>query len=372
MLNQKHLNILGIRGVPGSHGGFETFATHLAPYLAAKGWSVTVYCQLDPVEEGIVPDSFEDEWKGVRRVHIGTERTGSVGSVIFDWRCIRDVLRRPGIDLVLGYNTAVFCILQRLYGRRVIMNMDGIEWKRGKWRWPIKAWFYVNEFIGANLANRAIADHPEIARHLKRHGCFGSVVIPYGSDSITSADESHLAGLGLEKSKYIVSIARIEQENSVLEFVRAFSRKTRGIKLVVLGKFDPNNDYHTRILEAASDEVIFPGAIYDAGIVSALRFFALAYVHGHQVGGTNPSLVEALGAGNAVIAHDNRFNRWVAGPEQFYFGSEDDFDAVLETVTRSPERVEHARQAARGRHSANFTWDIIFKAYEDLLLKYVK
>src|SRR5688572_17166204 len=119
---------MGTRGIPARHSGYEYFAAALAPYLVGRGWTVNIYCQDD---EGI--DGFEDDWNGVRRIHFVPKTKGTLGTMEFDAKCVRDVLKRPGIDLVLGYNTAIFNIVQRLAGRKVAMNMDGIEWRRGKW-----------------------------------------------------------------------------------------------------------------------------------------------------------------------------------------------------------------------------------------------
>ena len=364
---RKTINILGIRGVPARHGGFETFAERLARYLCDNGWAVNVYCQLEPDPNGRLAKNYEDDWEGIHRIHIGSRYKSSAGSTVFDWLCVLDVLNRPGVDLTLGYNTAVFTTVQRVYGRKVFMNMDGIEWKRAKWSFPVKAWFYLNECIGANVANVPIADHPEISRHLGRHGLTGAVVIPYGADLILDAPVSPIKNMSLDREEYLISICRIEPENSILEIVRAFSRRPRGVKLVVLGRFDKNNSYQRAVRAAASEEVIFPGSIYVQAILVALRYHALAYVHGHQVGGTNPSLVEALGAGNAVIAHNNRFNRWVAGDEQFYFSDEDSLSQAVETVLARDNRIVRARDAARARHSAQFTWDNVLAEYERLL-----
>lgn len=361
------VNILGIRGLPASHGGFETFAARLAPYLRDRGWSVNVYCQIEPDLKGCLVENYEDDWEGIHRIHIGSRYTSSAGSIQFDWRCVRDVLKRPGIDLTLGYNTAIFTTLQRFGRRTVLMNMDGIEWKRAKWSFPIKAWFYLNEFIGANICNIAIADHPEISRHLRRHGVKNAVVIPYGADAIANAPTSPIAELGLQPDEYLVSICRIEPENSVLEIVKAFSHSLRGVKLVVLGNLNSENSYQRAVREAASEEVLFPGAIYRQETISSLRFHALAYMHGHQVGGTNPSLVEALGAGNAVIAHDNRFNRWVAGDGHFYFSDIGSLDHALAAVLGRGDAVFMAREAARVRHREEFTWGAVLAAYDRLL-----
>lgn len=368
----KTVNILGIRGIPPAHGGFETFAGQLAPYLRDRGWQVNVYCQLEPDANGVAQADFEDDWHGIRRIHFGSRRTASSGSIPFDWRSVRDAAGRGGVNLVLGYNTAVFCLYLRAHGRPVIMNMDGIEWRRPKWPLHAKAWLYLNEFVGAHMANVPVADHPEIARHLRRHGCFRAEIIPYGADKVELASCAPVEALGLAAGNYLVSIARIEPENSILEIVKAFSSRLRQTRLVVLGQFSADNRYHRAVQAAASAQVVFPGAIYDKSVVEALRFHALAYLHGHQVGGTNPSLVEALGAGNAVIAHRNRFNHWVAGEGQFYFADEAELVDILDRLDPTGVSTQVARERATARHAADFTLDCVNRKYEALLERFVR
>ncbi len=358
----KHLNIMGTRGVPAGHSGYETFAAALAPYLVQRGWGVTVYCQDEEGEDGRV-----DTWKGVQRVHFVPRAQGTLGTMEFDAKTVRHVLRQPGIDLVLGYNTAVFNVVQRLWGRKVAMNMDGIEWIRAKWSLPAKAWFWINEVIGGNIVNVPIADHPEMEKHLRPRTFRNITMIPYGADAVTDEPVEPITAYGLEPGKYLIKICRSVPENSILEIIRAFSRERRGIKLVILGHYRDDNDYHVACRRAASDEVLFPGAIFEEKITKALRFHARAYLHGHTVGGTNPSLCEALGAGCAIVAHDNRFNRWVAGSEQFYFAGEDECEAAIRVVIDDDARVNEAKAAARRRHAEAFTWPIVLGQYERAL-----
>jgi len=247
--------------------------------------------------------------------------------------------------------------------------MDGVEWRRDKWNAVAKIWFYINEFVGSHLANIPIADHPEIAKHLRRHGCNSAQVIPYGSARVETADVGAVEAMGLSPANYLISIARIEPENSILEIVSAFASKPRDIKLVVLGNFRQGNAYHEEIKATATKNVIFPGAIYDKSTVEALRVHALAYMHGHQVGGTNPSLVEALGTGSAVIAHDNRFNRWVAGEGQFYFNDTADLERIIDAADAGTLGVGAARLRATSRHAEAFTFNDVHRSYELLLEK---
>jgi glycosyltransferase involved in cell wall biosynthesis len=270
---------------------------------------------------------------------------------------------------VLGYNSAILLPYLRFAGSKIITNMDGLEWRRSKWSKPVRAWFYMNEWIAARVSHRLIADHPSIADHLaSRRPRDATAVIPYGGIEVREAATDPVVALGLQPDDYLISIARIEPENSILAIVEAFSRKRRGHKLVVLGTFDRTKPYHNAVLAAASDEVVFPGAIYEADRVQALRFHARAYLHGHTVGGTNPSLVEALWAGNAVIAHDNVFNRWTAGGGQFFFQSADELEQRIEQVFGEQSKVEEARRAALARAKAEFDWVDVLTAYETELL----
>ncbi len=364
---KKKICILGTRGIPASHGGFESFAEHLAPYLAEHGWDVVVYCQ----ESGNQP-IHEEVWNGVRLIKIAVKSEGPLGSFIFDWKSTLHAAKSGGLVLTLGYNTAVFCFVYRLKGIRNLINMDGIEWKREKWSLPMKAWFYVNEWAGCLLGNHLIADHPQIGKHLQRHAKQGKIsVIPYGSDRVDSADRAILDDYDLLPYQYLIIIARPEPENSIIEIISAFSEKPRSCKLVVLGKYDQQVKYQRETTDAASDDVVFLGAIYDQEIVQALRYYCLLYVHGHRVGGTNPSLVEALGAGNPVLAHDNQFNRWVAGPEQFYFSDQRECAQKFDELLVQGKDFSHARKASFRQHQSMFTWQKVLKDYRMLFEKWL-
>ena len=366
-MSKNKISILGIRGIPAGHGGFETFAEGLAPYLVEQGWNVTVYCQM----EG--PSKVETRtWKGVELVDIYVQQTGPLSTFIFDWKSILHAAKAGGLMLTLGYNTAIFNFWFRLKGIKNVINMDGIEWRREKWSFPLRAWFYINEKLGSWLGNHLIADHPEIKTHLERNVHADKItVIPYGADDIASADKAHIEQYELESKKYGILIARPEPENSILEIVSAFSSKPRDVKLVILGNYDKENKYHNIVLNAASNDVVFLGAIYDSEIVGALRFHALFYAHGHRVGGTNPSLVEAMGAGNVVIAHDNKFNKWVAGDGQLYFSNIEECTSIFNETLSDQEELIKAEESSKLRFRNKFTWLSILQQYESVLKRYI-
>lgn len=365
----KTVRILGTHGVPAAYGGFETAAENIALFLVRQGWRVIVYCQ--------VPGSgpiTEDIWHGVERVMIPVDVEGWKGTSRFDLLSIRHACRFQDLCLTFGYNTAVFNVLQRLRGIPNVINMDGIEWSRARWGFMKQAILYVNERIGCFVGNHLIADHPEIEKYLLTRAPKRKITtITYGADPLDSASTAAVQRLGLEPGEYLTLIARPIPENSILEMVRGFSSKRRGKRLVILGKYMPEADaYHKEVMSAASDEVLFPGAIYDKTAVQELRFHSLAYVHGHTVGGTNPSLVEALAASNPVIAHDNPYNRWVAQDAALYFDTSERFSACVDELLASAERREAMRKASHARFLQEFTWDHVAGQYEQLLLRYLR
>lgn len=367
-MKNKKLVINGIRGVPASHGGFETFAEYLSLYLVSKGWEVIVYCQGDSRVR-----REETVWKGIKLITIPEPNQGAIGTVRFDLKAVLDSKCHDSLVLTLGYNTAVFNLYYKFVNIPNVINMDGIEWKRDKWGAVAKTWFWLNERFGCWFGNHLVADHPCIADHLATRVSRKKIeTIAYGGLEVLSSDVSLIEPFGLAPGEYAIVIARPEPENSLLEIVKGFSSSARGKKLVVLGKYDKEHPYHRQVLEAASSEVMFVGAIYDVKVVSALRFFATCYVHGHTVGGTNPSLVESLGTGNAILAHDNKFNRWVAKDGAIYFNNESEISRAFEQIFSDSKLVDSLAHSTRLNFNANFQWDMILKQYEDLLLRYLK
>lgn len=359
----KEISLLGTRGIPAKHGGFETFVQRLAPYLNETGWKVRVYCQ----QEG-GGNIYETKYGGVILVNVPVQGTGTWSTIKFDWLCWLHALRHQGLYLSFGYPTAVFFILPYVLGRRHIINMDGIEWKRSQFGLHGKIWYYLNERIAAMLGDKLIADHPEIRSHLETR-CKQEklVTIAYGADQVYFTDKTALSHFSVETNNFGIVIARPEKDNSILEIVQAFSEKKRNFKLIVLGNFHSRNTYHQEVMNAASEEVVFPGAIYDQVIVQSLRTFARFYVHGHRVGGTNPSLVESLAAGNAILAHDNKFNRWVAADAALYFRDTFDLSQQIDKLITDDVLQKELSSNSTKQYSNRFKWETILEKYNSVL-----
>ena len=358
------VRILGTHGIPAAYGGFETAAENVARFLVGRGWRAVVYCQVP----GTGPIT-EDVWNGIDRVLIPIEREGWLGTSQFDRRSIRHAVRHRDVCLTFGYNTAVFNLAQ--WVRRIpnVINMDGIEWSRARWGFAKQTILYVNERIACWIGTRLIADHPEIERYLARKARRSKLsTITYGADAVVAAPAAPVTDRGLTPGGYLTLICRPIPENSILELVTGFSARPRGVRLAILGDYTPEtDDYHRAVVGAASSEVDFLGAVYDPDEVKALRFHGLGYLHGHTVGGTNPSLVEAMAAGNAVIAHDNAYNRWVAQDGALYFRDADEAAEHIDVLLGDPSVRAALSDAARRRHAEEFTWEHVAGQYEELI-----
>jgi glycosyltransferase involved in cell wall biosynthesis len=364
---QRTVRILGTHGVPAAYGGFETAAENIARYLVGNGWNVIVYCQTSGTG-GIV----EDEWQGIKRVIIPVDLPGWRGTSRFDWLSIAHACKFRDICLTFGYNTGIYNFRQRLAGIPNIINMDGIEWSRKRWGLAKQLILYVNERFAALFGNHLIADHPEIEVYLRTRASRSKIsTITYGADPITDAQVQPLKALDLEPGRYMTLIARPLPENNIAEIVEGFSAVERGHKLVVLGKLNPEKDeYHKRVMALASNEVIFPGPIYDSDTVKTLRFHGKAYLHGHTVGGTNPSLVEAMAAANPIIAHDNKYNRWVAGNGAVYFTTSEQLADRISQLLSDEALCRSLSENALRRFLDEFTWERVAAQYEALLLEH--
>ncbi|MHA6669448.1 DUF1972 domain-containing protein [Homoserinimonas sp. A447] len=360
------VRVLGTHGVPAAYGGFETAAENVALFLRDQGWRVVIYCQV-PGRGSVT----EDEWNGIERVLIPEPREGWLGTASFDFTSIRHASRHRDVCLTFGYNTAIFNVIQRLKRIPNVINMDGIEWSRSRWGRGRQTILWVNERIACWVGNRLIADHPVIEQYLATRARRSKLVtITYGAHAVASAPTTPVTSRGLEPGKYLTLICRPIPENSILELVTAFSAEERGYHLAVFGTYGDDDEYHRAVRAAASDEVDFVGSIYEPADVAALRFHSLGYLHGHTVGGTNPSLVEAMAAGNAVIAHDNVYNRWVAGDGALYFTGVDDAAQHITTLLGSAERRQELAAASRARHEVEFTWEHVAGQYEQVLSLY--
>jgi glycosyltransferase involved in cell wall biosynthesis len=355
--------ILGTRGIPARYGGFETFAERIATGLFARGFDVTVFCES-------VTTSSPDDFQGVRLRYISAPSVGHLKTILYDLRCLWAA--RKGYDVVymLGYGAAPFCLIPRLWGGEVWINPDGLEWARSKWGLVAKSYFRLMEWTALHVANRIIADAEAIAVSLAgRHGKLRACnVIPYGCEIIQMPPPADpLSDWSLETGGYYLVVCRLEPENHVLEILQAFQRSCSNRKLIVVGNHYSETRYVAQLRLVQDPRICMIGTVYNQIKLTCLRYHCFAYMHGHSVGGTNPSLLEAMGCGNLIFAHDNPFNRETLGPCGFYFANALELTQAIDRAEAENAELVRLREASRFRAHANYHWPDIVSSYVAVL-----
>ena len=250
--------------------------------------------------------------------------------------------------------------------------MDGIEWGRAKWSFGVKVYIKIMEAIAMRTPDLIIADAAGIKDFLEAR--YRAVppcdVIAYGAHTVEAPPQqgAFLSDMGLRPGGYYLVVCRLEPENHVLEIIQGHNASDTSLPLVIVGNHNVDTPYVKKLKAASGGRVKFAGAIYDPARLVALRYYCMAYMHGHVVGGTNPSLLEALGCGNILIAHDNPFNREVAGDIGHYFKRPEDIPAFMARIEglSSAERQDISVKA-RLIVKERYNWEDIADAYLKLL-----
>ena len=358
------IGILGTRGIPNRYGGFEECAEKLALGLAGKGHDVWVYNSHH--------HEFKDAlWQGVHIVHCNDpeDRLGTAGHFIYDLNCINDARRRRyDIVLQLGY-TSSSVWWWRWPTRAVnLVNMDGLEWKRSKYSRKVQAFLKRAEAWAARHADGLIADSPGIQQYLLDQYGKTSTYIPYGAAIYEAPDPGVLSKYGLHPEAYQLLIARMEPENNIETIIQGYLESGSDQPLMIVG--NTGNAFGTRMKElyGADRRLLFAGAIYDAAVINALRHYASLYYHGHSVGGTNPSLLEAMGCRARIVAHRNPFNAAVLGEDAFYFSDAAELAGIIRSA--GPKTAQAGWLDANiQKIRASFNWPSVVDAYEQLMLE---
>lgn len=354
--------ILGTRGIPAQYGGFETFAERLSLGLVAQGIGVTVYCESDEPRA-------DESYHGVHLRYISMHIKGALRTIIFDLRSLWDA--RKGFDVVymLGYGAAQFCFLPRLWGAEVWINVDGLEWARSKWNVVARWYFHIMEFLSPFVANRIIADAEAIRLSLiARHRLPCCSVIPYGCEVIEKPpSDEPLRMWGVLSGEYYLVVCRLEPENHVREIIEGFCLSKSHKTLLIVGNHLADSAYAGQLRAIHDERVHLIGTVYDQIALGSLRYHCSGYLHGHSVGGTNPSLLESMGCANVVLAHDNPFNREVLADCGLFFKSSKELAKLINQVETGLVDIARLRQRSQERVKANYRWSQIIAAYIELL-----
>jgi len=318
--------IIGTRGVPNFYGGFEQFAEYLSSSLIEKGHQVTVYNSHDHPYQ-------QDNWKGVQIIHCfdPEDKIGTIGQFIYDFNCILDARRRKfDVILQLGYTSS--SVWGWLLPRKkcvVTTNMDGLEWKRTKYTKPVQSFLKWAEKLAVRYSDHLIADSIGIQKYLKTKYQKEAIYIPYGATVFEKPDDSCLADYGLHKFQYNMLVARLEPENNIETILDGVVAANTNIPFLVIGKHETVFGEYLKNKYSHMASIRFLGGMYDMYLLNNLRHYSNIYFHGHTVGGTNPSLLEAMASQCFICAHNNIFNRSILGEDAFYFKNATEIAEVL-------------------------------------------
>jgi glycosyltransferase involved in cell wall biosynthesis len=353
--------------VPARYGGFETAVEEIGRRLVKSGHEVTVYCRGERHPEA--------EHLGMRLVHLPAVKkkvaeTLSHTALSVTHAAARRIARK-GPDVALVFNAANAPLLPVLRMMRipVATHVDGLEWKRTKWSGTGRRYYRTAESLAVRWSDALIADAVGIQDYYTERFGASSVCIAYGAPILAGTDVTKLAEAGYEPGGYHLVVARFEPENHVHLAVEGYRRSAAVKPLVVVGSAPYSDEYTEKVNDLADGDprIRFLGGVWDQDLLDALYAGALTYVHGHSVGGTNPSLLRAMGAGASVVAYDVNFNREVLGEEAgVFFGDAESLAHRVEAAEADPDGAADRGSAARRRASERYVWDDVAAGYERL------
>ncbi|MCB1284002.1 MAG: glycosyltransferase [Microthrixaceae bacterium] len=368
------IGVYGARGVPSTYSGYETFLTLLLPELAKRGDRVTMYCRSGE-------DFTNDDWQGVHRKvlptipgkNFSTLSHGLVAGVAARFA-------RHDVVLVVNVANAAYCALSRYTRQPVVLNVDGQEWLRGKWGNSAKTIFLRSAQISRHCASALIADGAAMADIYRDEFASDTTVIPYCvTNGDWTKDPATVQNLGLEPYRYLLIAGRHNPENNIDRIVRDYAAGSHPLPLVVLGTANYDSPVTTAIAELAErdERIRMLGHVGDRNAFFDLVHHAKVYLHGHSVGGTNPSLVEAMGTGSRIAAFDTAFSREVLGDNAEYFNLDEtagpnaglnSLDRAVTTILDdNPTHDLHVRDQTAARAGDLYNVDDVVGAYRDLL-----
>jgi glycosyltransferase involved in cell wall biosynthesis len=358
--------ILGTKGIPNTYGGYEQFAEFISTRLVQGGHEVTVY---NPHDHEFKEDSF----KGVKiiRKYSPENIMGGAANIVYDYLCLKDALKKD-FDIIYeaGYHSVApsyrWLNVRKMKRPIILTNMDGLEWKRSKWSKSVQNIIKKLERIAVDESPYLISDNVGIQKYYQENFNAKSFYIPYGADPIEKFDLSHLTRWNVKQNEYFILVARMEPENNIEPIIKGHIESGTKSPLLVVGSCKtPFGQYLVKTYQHPG--IQFIGGIYDKVQLDSLRHFSLGYFHGHSVGGTNPSLLEAMASQSFIIAHNNDFNKSILENSAVYF------DTVLD-IRNAIKNVEALSVADRAlfvdqnfnRIKSFYNWDNIVKMHEDL------
>ncbi|RIK34229.1 MAG: glycosyl transferase family 1 [Chloroflexi bacterium] len=355
--------LVGTRGIPANYSGFETCAEELGVRLVERGHQVTVYCRSHHITYA------KPYYRGVRLVRLPTIPNKYLDTIAHTTLAALHTLTQD-YDVVLMFiaGNSPLSFVPRLGGKKVALNVDGLDWKRRKWPPLAKKYIQFAEWLATKLPNRVITDSRQVQQYYQERFGAATTYIAYGADVLPAPPGEQMQRYGLEPQKYILFVGRLVPENCAHHLVAAFDRLKTEMRCVIVGDAPYAGDYIEKLKAMAGPRVIFTGYVYGEGY-QELSSHAYVFVETSEVGGTHPALLEAMAFGNAVVVNDTRENLETIGDAGLTYDGSRGAEALAETLQElidQPERTEAYRLRAKERVRQFFTWDAVTDEYEAL------
>ncbi len=354
------IGIIGTRGIPNNYGGFEQLAQYLSLGLVNKGHHVTVYnSTLHPFQESV--------WNGVSIVHCKDpeDKFGTVGQFIYDYNCFSHA-KSQNFDVLinLGYTSSSFWLKMIGKKTKLITNMDGLEWKRSKYNGSVKRFLKYAEKQAANNSNILVADSIAIQDYLLKKYNKKSHYIAYGAAIFEDTDKEIISQFNLIPFEYYLIIARLEPENNIEMALDGYILSKSKFPFLIIGNH--KTKYGSFLTEKYQQHksIQFLGPIYDLKMINNLRFYTRMYFHGHSVGGTNPSLIEAMACSANIASHHNEFNKGVLNSDAYFFSNNNEVADIINHEDLNQTEINKKNNLVKIKKQ--FSWPFIIDAYENV------
>ncbi len=358
--------MIGTRGVPAAYGGFETAVEEIGARLVRRGHHVTVYCRSAAA-------SKQKEYLGMRLVHLPALHLKTAETLSNTALSVGHAVLSRRVDAAFVFNcaNAPFLPLLRMRGIPTAVHVDGLEWKRSKWSGAGQRYYRFAEEFAVRWADALIADAQGIADYYDRQFATRTELLTYGAKVLHDPSSDRLAELGLQPGRFHLVVARFEPENHVDMIVEGYHLSNAEYPLVVVGSAPYEAAYTRKIAEVAASDVRIRllGSLWDQETLDQLYSHSLTYAHGHSVGGTNPSLLRAMGGGTSVLAYDVEFNREVVGDDGCFFSTPHTVRRLFDDAEQRPSQLKEVGQRLQRRASENYNWDDVASGYELLATK---
>ena len=357
--------ILGTRGVPAHYGGFETCAEEISTGLVERGHRVTVYCRHGN------SSSDEGEYKGVRLVYVPCLKTKIFGTLSHSFFSFLHSLFHD-YDILMVFNVAAspLCVIPKMFFKKIVLNVDGMEWKRRKWGAIGRRYYQACASLAFLAADRIVADAEFIQEYYENKFNTSSTFIAYGAREERPSNPEILKEYTVEKNKYFFVLCRLEPENNTDLVVKAFETVKTDKKLLVVGGVNYKSAFVENLKKTKDKRIVFFGPVYNKEHIKELYCNAYAYVHGHEAGGTSLALLQAMGSGNCILAFNGLSNAEVVGSSAILWDrSPDDLAGKMQYINDNPGEADKYRVKALERAKEYYSWDAIVDKYEGLFKK---